>query len=232
MENEKKPSFGKTFLDALYVKNPVFSLFLGLTIALLATNRLQTAFIVGLIVFVDLLLTESIVSLLRNHLGKAGAYLLSSALSAGFATLGGILVSNTMGYLIDAKTASDSLVEILTVLVPFAATSSLVLAKSEDALTRPFALTLADSLGSGLGYLLALLVLALFREFLATGGVTFIGPDRLSYGPMLKNFPKISLLAKPFGGFLFAGLFSGIHGSIVLGIRKHQEKRLSAQEGK
>lgn len=221
MENENKKSFGKIFLDGLYLNNPVLSLFLGLTLAILATTYTQEALIIGILVFINLFLTELLVSLFRKSLTKEGAYIFAAVLAAGFSAMEGILIENEFANLLSTDLGYSWAIYTF---VPFLATTSIVLKKSEEALSRPLSDTIADSLGSGLGYLLALVLIALCREILFTGAITFNGFDGETYGPILWDSSdfKISVMGKVFGGFFFTGLFSGIHGAIVNHIHKKE----------
>lgn len=229
-ENQTKIGFGKAFVDGLYLKNPLLSLSLGLTLAVLATSRVEEALIVSLIVLVSLFCSQLVLSLLRKHLDRVGAFLLASLVSAGISTIALILFDNLMPSLISPKTSSSAIV--LYGVVPFVSTSSLVLAKSEDALSRPLSASLGDALGSGMGYLLVLTIISLFREIISTGAISFVFQDGLTYGPLLwdRKVFSISLFGRPFGGFFCVALWMSLHGWIL----NHQEEKraISLQEGK
>ncbi|MDY2895665.1 MAG: Rnf-Nqr domain containing protein, partial [Candidatus Enterosoma sp.] len=70
---ESKKGFLRSFVDGLFFNNPVLSLFLGLTIAVIATARVQAALAIGAIVVLVLLITNLILSLLRKNLSKVTA---------------------------------------------------------------------------------------------------------------------------------------------------------------
>ena len=214
MENtENKKSFLKSFLDGLYFKNPLLSLFLGLTLAVLATNRLQTSLMIGLIVIITMFITLSVISLLRKHLDKVTATIAAAIISAGLASIFAMLIDSLLPGLMNAEESKYKLV--LFTVIPFVSTTSLVLAKSEECLSRSYSETVADVLGSGLGYVLALALIAVIREILSTGAITFVDNAGKLYGPILFKSGYIKMFADPFGGLLFVGLFAGIHGTVL-----------------
>jgi electron transport complex protein RnfE len=224
MENENI-SFGKAFLNGLFFKNPLLTLYLGLTLAIIATTRVEIAFFVAVIALIDIFCTQLIVSLLRKQLTKISAFILAAIISAGIATIFTILIDNLLPGLVTPAEGYDQFAVVLYSVVPFVATTSLVLGKTEDTLSQKTSTTIADSLGSGLGFLLALVILAVIREILATGAISFVTNSGNVFGPVLFKKAPAALFAKPFGGFLLAGLFCGLHGTILACINKKQEKK-------
>lgn len=203
----------KIFIDGLYVKNPVLSLFLGLTLAVLATTCLSNAVVISLIVLVSLVITEFVISLLRNKIDHFVSCLIAILICAFTSTLVSFLLAAFYPS-IGLETYSDYSNTLVTGVVPFAAVSSIYLFKGKEALTLKPGEALADSIGSGLGFLFALCLIAFFREILATGELAFSFPDGTQGYVHLFDF-TIPFLAQPFGGLLFTGLFSGFHGCVV-----------------
>ncbi|MDY6064417.1 MAG: Rnf-Nqr domain containing protein, partial [Candidatus Enterosoma sp.] len=107
MENKK--GFLRSFVDGLFFNNPVLSLFLGLTLAVIATARVQVALAIGAIVVLVLLITNLILSLLRKDLSKVTAAVVAAIISAGLSTIAMILVGKFFGFLTQAESAKYSI---------------------------------------------------------------------------------------------------------------------------
>ena len=225
MEQTKK-GFLSSFLDGLYFNNPVLTLFLGLTLAVLATTRFQTALMVGVLTLFILFFTVLIVSLCHSFLNKVGATILSAILSACFATVTMLLLVAYAPKLID--TENEKAIALLT-LVPFISTTSLVLIKGQESLEHPLSDNLGDALGSGIGFLLALVLIAFVRELLATGAITFTAIDGTSSTWTAWSGWTLGILSQPFGGFFLVAIFSGIHLAIL---EAKKQKASVAKEAK
>ena len=212
---EKKKSALNIFLDGLLYKNPILSLFLGIAVAVLVSSQLEVALLAGAVVLVDLLITSCVVGALRKHLDKITAALVALFISAGIAA------SFVMVFTKFAANAS-----ILLAAVPFVATTSIVIEKSEEHLSRSVKETLIDSLGSGLGFIIAIAIVAVICEFFGTGGINFnvfSGADKVT----ILSKP-ISYLAKPFGGLLVTGVVCGIFNCVMNIIVSRKEKQAAS----
>ena len=222
MENKK--GFLRSFVDGLFFNNPVLSLFLGLTLAVIATARVQAALAIGAIVVLVLLITNLILSLLRKNLSKVTAAVVAAIISAGLSTIAMILVGKFFGFLTQAELTKYSIA--LLPIIPFVAVTSLVVQKSEDILSRDFTDTLGDTLGSALGFFLVLVLISLIREVLASGAITFVKADTTVAQLALWDASKfkIGMMSNTFGGLLLVGLFSGLHLAIISFIKKPAQK--------
>ena len=222
MENKK--GFLRSFVDGLFFNNPVLSLFLGLTLAVIATARVQAALAIGAIVVLVLLITNLILSLLRKNLSKVTAAVVAAIISAGLSTIAMILVGKFFGFLTQAEPTKYSIA--LLPIIPFVAVTSLVVQKSEDILSRDFTDTLGDTLGSALGFFLVLVLISLIREVLASGAITFVKADTTVAQLTLWDASKfiIGMMGNTFGGLLLVGLFSGLHLAIISFIKKPAQK--------
>ena len=219
-----KKGFLRSFVDGLFFNNPVLSLFLGLTLAVIATARVQAALAIGAIVVLVLLITNLILSLLRKNLSKVTAAVVAAIISAGLSTIAMILVGKFFGFLTQAELTKYSIA--LLPIIPFVAVTSLVVQKSEDILSRDFTDTLGDTLGSALGFFLVLVLISLIREVLASGAITFVKADTTVAQLALWDASKfkIGMMSNTFGGLLLVGLFSGLHLAIISFIKKPAQK--------
>ena len=221
---ESKKGFLRSFVDGLFFNNPVLSLFLGLTLAVIATARVQAALAIGAIVVLVLLITNLILSLLRKNLSKVTAAVVAAIISAGLSTIAMILVGKFFGFLTQAELTKYSIA--LLPIIPFVAVTSLVVQKSEDILSRDFTDTLGDTLGSALGFFLVLVLISLIREVLASGAITFVKADTTVAQLALWDASKfkIGMMSNTFGGLFLVGLFSGLHLAIISFIKKPAQK--------
>ena len=221
---ESKKGFLRSFVDGLFFNNPVLSLFLGLTLAVIATARVQAALAIGAIVVLVLLITNLVLSLLRKNLSKVTAAVVAAIISAGLSTIAMILVGKFFGFLTQTESTKYSIA--LLPIIPFVAVTSLVVQKSEDILSRDFTDTLGDTLGSALGFFLVLVLISLIREVLASGAITFVKADTTVAQLALWDASKfkIGMMSNTFGGLLLVGLFSGLHLAIISFIKKPAQK--------
>lgn len=220
---KKNNLFLKSFVNSLFFKNPVLSLFMGLTLVVIATTRVEIALIISLIVLVDLLLSNIIISLLRKYLGKISSYILDTIISATVAVIFSILIDRLIPGFLNAEESKYSLV--LFGVIPFISTNSIAIAKCEDDLERGFVETLGDAIGSAISFLVVTVVIALIREILISGSITWTLID----GKIAKwtlwdsKVFSISIMSNPFGGILLVGMFSGIHLYYVNKVKSKQK---------
>lgn len=227
MEKTEKAGFGKNFLDGLFFKNPFFVLFFGLTLVMVSTNRLEGAFLVGILTAIEFLFVQLVISILKKHLDRVGAYLTALLISAGLSTLYGILFGLVLPEALTNLIFNGQKGAFLSVVIPFLCSTSFVLDQADEPLTQSFKETRGYSLGSALGYLLDLLLIALLREVFVTGAIVFHDLKGVEHGLILfdKNKFSLPILDKPFGGFLFAGLLMGGYRSIVDLVLIHKQKK-------
>lgn len=212
------------FIEGLYMKNPVLGLFLGLSVAVLATTTLFNAVVVSLLVLVILIVGEFVVSLFRKHLNSFFASLIFVFIAASISTIASFLLGAYYPS-IGLESYADFSNTLVTGLVPFIASSSIYVFNAKEALEYNPGQAFVDSFASGLGFLFALALIAFFREILATGELCFTLPSGVQSYVHLFDF-TLPILGQPFGGLLFTGLFSGLHGCIVNRIKKAQQKTI------
>ena len=233
----KKRNVFLTFLDGIYLKNPVFSLFLGLTLAVLCTTSLQVSLYISAIVLVDMLVVEIFVSLFHKHLGKLAGYVCAALLSAAISVLGTLLLAAYYPVtIIDGLTPFSS--AVIASFIPFVTTTSAVLIKGQEATERSLPQAIADALGSGIGFAFALALISVFREFIGTAQLQFVigglGEGNTTVSLVvckIKNWTwTMPAILNPFGGFLITGFFAGIHASICHAISDRKEKLVGGLE--
>lgn len=234
----KKRNVFLTFLDGIYLKNPVFSLFLGLTLAVLCTTTLQNAAFISAIVLVDMLIVEIFISLFHKRLGKLAGYVIAALLSAAVSVISSMVLAAYYPIVVLPGFTTVTTV-LINSLIPFVTTTSAVLIKGEEATERNVLHAFADALGSGIGFALALGLIALFREFIGTAQLQFVyqdfsAPEGMAVVTLTYSIKEwtwtLPAILNPFGGFLLTGFFSGIHACICHAVTDRKEKIVGGLE--
>ena len=145
-------------LCAAIAQNPVMVLFLGTCPALGATSAVLPALTLGAAALAVMVLASLAASLLRNAVSTRVKPLTNFILVAGFAAIVQLLMHAWFPAQFNA----------LGVYTTLLAVDLLVYAETERASDRPVGAALADSLLTGLGFALALVVTALIRELFGT----------------------------------------------------------------
>jgi electron transport complex protein RnfE len=156
----KKENFLKGFIK----ENPIFVFLLGMCPALAVTAAFETALGMGLLVIFVLTMSNIVISSVRNFIPfevRTPAY---------------IVIIATFVTIVRMFTAAFAyeLYLSLGVFIPLIVVNCLILGRAESFASKNNVLDSAiDGLGMGLGFTFALVVIGVFREFLATGGIMY-----------------------------------------------------------
>ena len=157
-------SFYKEFTKGLWNELPPFRLLLGLCPVLAVTKSAQNGLGMGIAVLFVLLLSNIIVSLVRDIIPK-------KVRIACFVTISATLVV-AVELLMQAYTYP--LYQQLGIFVPLIVVNCIILGRAEAfAAKNPVYLAVADGLGMGIGFTLSLTFLGSLREIIGAG--TFFG---------------------------------------------------------
>lgn len=180
----------KGFLD----ENPVFKILLGMCPVLAVTTTVVNGIGMGLAATFVLFFSNLLVSLIRNITPKKIRIPVFIIIIATFTTI----VDLTMGAYL------PGLHKALGVFVPLIVVNCIIFGRAEAFASRnPIVRSLADAIGMGLGFTLALIVLAGTRELLGAGTLFGINILSKSYIPMI-------IMILPPGAFLSLGIIIGI----------------------
>ena len=183
----------RDFAKGFKIENPVLRLVLGMCPALAVTTAAINGIGMGLATTAVLLMSNIIISLLRNMIPKKIRIPCFIVIIASFVTI----VDYTMAAFV------PPLHEALGIFIPLIVVNCLILGRAEAFASRnPLANSVADGLGMGLGFTLSLTVLAAIREILGAGtifGVLIMGT---SYQPAI-------MMILPPGAFLGLGFLMG-----------------------
>ena len=199
----KKSISKKTLIAGIIQENPVFVSLLGMCSALATTTSIESALGMGLLVIFTLVCSNVLISLLRKLIPakvKIPCYII---IIATFVTIVKML---TEAFLPDLYTS-------LGVFLPLIVVNCIILGRAESFASKNNVwLSFLDGIGSGIGYTIALVIIAVIREFFGTGGFA-IGvyfPIKEIHLVLIPQKYTISLLTQPTGGFLTFGIVLGI----------------------
>ena len=181
------------FWYGVFRNNPTFRLVLGLCPTLAVTTSLENALGMGLAATFVLVCSNVLVSALRKVIPGAVHIPCYIVIIATFVTAIDLLMQ---AYL-------PELSKSLGIFIPLIVVNCIILGRAEAyASKNPVLPSLADGLGSGLGFTLALSLIAAVREICGAGTLTVWGSlafKNLNPGP-------VTLAILPAGGFITLGL--------------------------
>ena len=186
----KKQTFWSALLNGLLFENPTFVLMVGMCPTLAVTTAASNAIGMGLSTTVVLVCSNLFISLLRNMISEKIRIPAFIVVIASFVTIVEMVL----------KAYMPDLSATLGLYIPLIVVNCIIFARAEAfAIKNGPILALGDGLGMGLGFTVAITILASVREIFGAG--TLFGMDLMgaSYQPM-------AILTAPSGGFLTLGL--------------------------
>lgn len=194
----------KNFLKGIIAENPLFVSILGTCPALATTKSVEAAIGMGILFTIVLICSSVLVSLLRKLISeeiRTPAYIV---IIATFVTIVKMF----------ANAFLPELYSTLGVFISLIVVNCIVLGRAEAYASKNGVFdSLIDALGMGVGYTLAIIVMAFFREFLGTGAFTFGKIFTFIPETKLQIIPKgyeISLFQNPAGAFIVFGLILAV----------------------
>ena len=183
----------RAFWSGIFRNNPTFRLVLGLCPTLAVTTSLENALGMGLAASFVLVCSNGLVSALRRAVPAAVHIPCYIVIVATFVTAVDLLLQAFL----------PSLSESLGIFIPLIVVNCIILGRAEAfACRNGVVASLADGLGTGLGFTLALALIASVREIVGAGSLTFWGDCAvrgIHAGPA-------ALALLPAGGFITLGL--------------------------
>ncbi|MBW6462889.1 MAG: electron transport complex subunit E [Firmicutes bacterium] len=181
-------------------ENPVFIALLGMCPTLGVTAFIVNGVGMGLAATAVLIASNLVISLLRNFIPPQVRIPCFIVIIATFVTIIEMVL----------QAFQPVLYEALGVFVPLIVVNCIILGRAEAfASKRPVIRSLLDGIGMGIGFTLALFILAAVREILGHG--TILGPDPDSAIHLFgANFEPMALFAQPAGAFIALGLLLAI----------------------
>ncbi len=201
---EKKGSKRKEFFLAGIIKNnPVLVMLLGLCPVIPATTSIINALMMFVAVLFVLVCSNLIISLIKGIVPKEIRIPVYIVIIASLVTVIDLLL----------KAYAPDVSNSLGVFIPLITVNCIILGRAEAFASKNSVLdSLLDALGMSIGFGLACLVIAVFREFLGTGGFTLTNPfnsDQSAEWLPLKDF-ALPVMVQGIGGFLTFGIIVGL----------------------
>lgn len=191
----KTTRFWKELSKGVLLSNPVFVLALGLCPTLAVSSSLDNALGMSVGVLFVLLGSNIIISSIRNLIPDMVRIPVFIVIIATFVTILDLVF----------KAYVPALAQSLGIYLPLIVVNCIVLGRAEAfASKNRVVYSIADALGIGLGYALAIVVFAFFRQLLGTGGISVFGFDLFTL-PVLGDHPMLIFIL-PSGAFLVMGL--------------------------
>jgi electron transport complex protein RnfE len=201
-----EPSSLALFINGILPENPVLRLVLGICPTLAVTASVEGAITMGLAATFVLFCSNFFVSLLKNFLQPHLRILVFTIIIATFVTIVDMFLK---AYMYDMS-------RTLGPYIPLIIVNCIIIARAEACASKSRLMpSLADALGMGLGFTLALLILASIREILADG-------TWLNMRVMWDGFTPWTIMKLAPGAFLAFGLVVGANNFIR---RKLEERK-------
>ncbi len=186
-------SIVKTIKDGVITSNPVLVLLIGLCPVLATTTSVKNALGMGLATMFVLTMSNIVISLFAKFFPKKIRIPCFIVVIAGFVTITKMLM--------DAY-APTEINEGLGIFIPLIVVNCIILGRAEAFASKNGVLaSFFDGIGTGLGFVVALVLLAFFRELLGAGAIFDM--------PIYAELKPITLFILSPGAFLVLGMILG-----------------------
>ena len=187
-------SVATEFTKGFIRENPLLRLVLGMCPALAVTTMAINGVAMGLAATAVLVGSNLVISILRRFIPSQVRIPVFIVVIASFVTIIDMVMA---GYFYELH-------KVLGLFIPLIVVNCIILGRAEAFASRnPILLSLADGLGMGLGFTLALVILGSVREILGSG--TIFGVSIFASG-----FEPAVIMLLPPGAFLALGLLLGL----------------------
>ena len=182
-------NLGKEFIKGLYKENPVFRLMLGLCPVLAVSTSVNNAIGMGTAVTFVLVCSNTVISIIKKGVPEKIRIPIFIMIIATFVTI----VQMVMAAYFPA------LDKALGIFIPLIVVNCIILGRAEAfASKNNLIFSIIDGLGMGIGFTLALSIIATFREILGNG--TWLG-----YPVLPESFQPVTLMVLAPGAFITIG---------------------------
>lgn len=182
------------FTKGMIKENPVFVMALGLCPTLAVSTSIQNAIGMGAAATFVLVCSNIIISLLKNLIPSKVRIPCFILVIASFVTIVDMVMEAYV----------PPLHKSLGIFIPLIVVNCIILGRAEAFASKNGVFkSLLDGLGMGLGFMLAIMVIATIREILGVGTILDIRILPASYKPMI-----VAIL--PPGAFITIGLLMGL----------------------
>ncbi len=198
--------FYRELIKGLWDENPIFRIVLGMCPTLAITTSVKNAIGMGLAATFVLIGSNAVISAVRKLVPDAVRIPCYIVIVAALVTVVDLLMN----------AFTHELHKALGIFIPLIVVNCIILGRAEAFASKNGVwLSIADGIGMGLGFMLALIVVSSIREVL--GNASLLGYPIGGYETTL-------LMVLPPGGFMTLGL--------LLALMNHVQNRLALRRGK
>lgn len=203
-------------LNGIFKENPSLVAFLGMCPSLVASRTLDTAVGMGLAVLVVLVLANVLVSLIRSIVPNEIRIPIYIVIVASLVKSVELLMA----------AFTPSIYETLGIFIPLIVVNCIILGRAEAFASKNGVIdSLLDAIGQTAGFTGSMILVALTRELLGTGGLALHNPFNATQAIFsFSLWPQysISILMQPVGAFLIFGLWAAFFNSIRISNERKQ----------
>ena len=190
---------GKVFSDSIFKNNPILVQMIGLCSVLAVSTSVTSAIAMGVAVTFVLICSNAVVSLLRNVIPSNVRIPAFIVVIAAFVTLVQMVL----------HAYSPAIYNALGIFLPLIVVNCAILGEAEGfAYQNKLIPSIVDGLGTGIGYTLALLAMAVIRELFGHGTLL----DKQIFP---QAYPGIGVLTSPAGAFILLGLLIAAYRAVM-----------------
>ena len=213
MADSKFIQLKNTFTNGIVNENPTFRLVLGMCPTLAVTTMAANGISMGLATTAVLVFSNLLISCLRNIIPDNVRIPSFIVVIASFTTIVQLLI----------KAYLPALDQTLGIYIPLIVVNCIIFARAESfAFSNPPVASIMDGLGMGVGFTLAITILASLREIIGNG--TFFGLQILP-----ESVPPMTIVGQAPGGFVMLGLLLAIVNLIVNNAEKKKAKKIGSE---
>ncbi|AIO18675.1 Electron transport complex protein RnfE [Candidatus Izimaplasma bacterium HR1] len=190
----KPKSLKEVFTAGFFKQNPTFVQFLGMCPTLAVTGSVENALGMGAGVIFVLVLSNLIISLIRDFVPNEVRIPIYIVVIASLVTVLEMLMN---AFVPDLAASLGTFLSLIVV-------NCLILGRAEAFASKNGPVkSMADGLGMALGFTGGIVLIAFFRELLGSGSITIWGDLALQ---LIPETYQISILVAPAGAFLVFGI--------------------------
>lgn len=227
MSNVKEQkSAAQIFLNGILKENPTLVLMLGMCPTLAVTTSAINGLGMGLTTTVVLVLSNMIISLLRNIIPDKVRIPAFIVIIASFVTMVELLLEGFIPSLYDA----------LGIYIPLIVVNCIILGRAEAfASKNSVILSIFDGLGMGLGFAIALTLIGAVREILGAGEVFGLAilpvEEPIMIGSFGLKFEPIRIFGLAPGAFFVVALLTAIQNKVKKSMEEKGKNAEKIQSG-
>lgn len=190
-EHEEKISYLKLITDGLFKENTIFRLSISLCPAIAVTNSLRNGLLMGVAVLFVQVMVNMTVSAIKNFISPKIRIPIFMLIISGWVSVTDMTMA---AFARDAYRQMGLYIQLIVAFASILAMAEMFASKNK------IVPSMFNGLGSGLGFLFALVTISFFRELLGRG--TLFGVDIAGGKPLL-------IMVLPAGGFFAVGILMG-----------------------